>query len=228
MFRFFESLVDPYTPYQETDTPPQRLWPFLRDYTRPFRPIFALAALTSVIVASIEIVLLWYLGRVVDVLSTGTPEAVWDTYGTELIVAALFLLLLRPAVQGVNTALLNNALIPNIGTLVRWRAHRQVLRQSVGWFENDFAGRIANRIMQTPPATGEAVFHVFDAITYALAYLVGGAVLLAGADLRLALPLVLWFALYAVLVRWTIKRVGPASKASSDARSAVLGRVVDA
>ena len=75
--------------------------------------------------------------------------------------------------------LLNNAILPNFGTLIRWRAHRHVLRQSVGWFENDFAGRIANRIMQTPPAAGEAVFQVFDAITFAVAYLVGAAVLLA-------------------------------------------------
>jgi ATP-binding cassette subfamily B multidrug efflux pump len=75
-----------------------------------------------------------------------------------------------------------------------------VLRQSVGWFENDFAGRIANRIMQTPPSGGEAVFQVFDAITFALAYLVGAAILLFGADPRLLLPLVVWFGLYAGLL----------------------------
>ncbi|MBT6925375.1 MAG: ABC transporter ATP-binding protein, partial [Marinovum sp.] len=93
---------------------------------------------------------------------------------------------------------------------------------------NDFAGRIANRIMQTPPAAGEAVFQVFDAITFSLAYLLGAWVLLAQADLRLSVPLLGWFLLYGVLIRWTIKRVGPASKASSDARSTVTGRVVDA
>ena len=86
---------------------------------------------------------------------------------------------------------------------------------------------IANRIMQTPPAAGEAVFHVFDAITYALAYIVGAAILLTDADPRLLLPMLVWFALYMVLVRWTVARVGPASKAASDARSEVTGRVVD-
>ncbi len=75
--------------------------------------------------------------------------------------------------------LLNNAILPNFGTLIRWRAHKHVLRQSVGWFENDFAGRIANRIMQTPPAAGEVVFQVFDAISFSLAYLIGAAILLA-------------------------------------------------
>ena len=110
---------------------------------------------------------------------------------------------------------------------MRWRAHRHVLRQSVGWFENDFAGRIANRIMQTPPAAGEVAFQAFDAVTFSLAYIIGAGVLLMGADPRLLLPLVIWFALYIVLMRWTVRRVGPAAKASSDARSEVTGRVVD-
>ncbi len=228
MFRYFENLVDPYTDYPETDTPPTRLWPFLRDYSVPFRRLFWITAVSSILVAAVEIGLIWYMGRVIDVLSNGTPQDVWAAHGTELILAAVFILLLRPVLQGVNVLLLNNAIMPNFGTLIRWRSHRHVLRQSVGWFENDFAGRIANRIMQTPPAAGEAVFHVFDAITYALAYLLGALVLLAQADLELAVPLLIWFALYGVLVHWTLKRVGPASQAASDARSEVTGRVVDA
>ncbi|MDJ0826343.1 MAG: ABC transporter ATP-binding protein [Rhodobacter sp.] len=228
MFRFFENLVDPYSPYPETDTPPTRLFPFLMDYARPFRRLFVATALVSVIVAAVEVALIFYMGRVVDVLSSGGPTEVWDRYGTELILAALFILLIRPVIQFIDVALLNNGIMPNFGTLIRWRAHSQVLRQSVGWFENDFAGRIANRIMQTPPAAGEAIFQVFDAITFALAYLVGAAVLLWGADVRLVVPLLIWFVLYAYLVRWTMQRVGPASKAASDARSEVTGRVVDA
>jgi ATP-binding cassette subfamily B multidrug efflux pump len=123
--------------------------------------------------------------------------------------------------------LLNNTILPNFGTLIRWRAHRHVLRQSVGWFENDFAGRIANRIMQTPPAAGEAVFQVFDALGFSLAYVVGALILLGQADPRLAIPLVAWLVLYGFLVRWTVTRVGPASEAASEARSEVTGRVVD-
>jgi ATP-binding cassette, subfamily B, multidrug efflux pump len=227
MFRYFENLVDPYTSYVETDTPPQRLWPFLKEYARPFRGVFVVTGAMSIIVAFVEIGLIWYTGRVVDVLATAGPGEVWDLYGTELILAALFILILRPLLQGLDVLLLNNAIMPNFGTLIRWRAHRHVLRQSVGWFENDFAGRIANRIMQTPPAAGEAVFHVFDAIAYALAYMVGAAVLLGQADPQLAIPLLVWFVFYALLVRWTLTRVGPASQAASDARSEVTGRVVD-
>ncbi|MBT0957673.1 ABC transporter ATP-binding protein [Alphaproteobacteria bacterium KMM 3653] len=227
MFRFFENLIDPYVAYEQDDAPPRRLWPFLWEFSRPFHRLFVVAAVLAFLVAGIEIALIGYLGRLVDVLSTAERETVWALYGTELILCALFLLVLRPVIQTLDVALLNNALLPNFATLLRWRAHRQILRQSVGWFENDYAGRIANRVMQTPPAAGEAMFQLFDAIAYSIAYLVGAAFLLAEADLRLAVPLLGWFILYAALVYWTVTRVGPASKAASDARSVVTGRVVD-
>ena len=227
MFRFFENLVDPYTPYLETDTPPRKLWPFMRAYCEPFKGIFVLTAIMSIIVAAIEVGLIYYMGRIVDLLSVD-PTQLWATHGTELLLVAGFVLIVRPLLQGFDVALLNNTILPNFGTLIRWRAHRQVLRQSVGWFENDFAGRIANRIMQTPPAAGEVVFQTFDAISYSLAYMIGAAVLLSSSDWRLMLPLLGWFVLYGALVKWTVTRVGPASQAASDARSQVTGRVVDA
>ncbi|MEL7343250.1 MAG: ABC transporter ATP-binding protein [Pseudomonadota bacterium] len=227
MFRFFENLVDPYVDYEAADRPPTRLAPFLMEYARPFRKVFIFAAIFSVIVAAVEVWLLYYLGRIVDILGNAEPSEAWDLFGTELILVAVFILVLRPVFQTLDVGILNNAILPNFGTLIRWRAHRHVLRQSVGWFENDFAGRIANRIMQTPPAAGDAIFQIFDAIAFSLAYFIGAIVLLSTADPRLAVPLLGWLALYALLVRWTIKRVGPASKASSDARSEVTGRVVD-
>ena len=228
MFRFFESLVDPYVDHEATDRPPNRLWPFLWSYAQPFKKVFAVSAIMSVVTASIEVWLLWYLGRVIDLLSGGAPAEVWEANKTELFLVAGFILLVRPLVQGLDVALLNNVILPNFGTLIRWRAHGHVLRQSIGWFEDDFAGRIANRVTQTPPAAGEAVFQVFDAITFSLAYAVGAFVLLADADIRLTIPLLIWLGLYALLIRWTVRRVGPASKAASDARSAVTGNIVDA
>jgi len=227
MFKFFENLVDPYVTYPQEDRPPTALWPFLRAYSEPFRRVFFWTALMSVIVAGTEVGLIYYMGRVVDLLGSD-PATFWETYGWELTAVALFIILLRPLLHVLDVLLLNNAIMPNFGTLIRWRAHKHVLRQSVGWFENDFAGRIANRIMQTPPAAGEVIFQVFDAISFSLAYLIGAAVLLMFADIRLLLPLLVWFAFYALLIRWTVARVGPASKAASDARSAVIGRVVDA
>ncbi len=226
MFRFFENLVDPYTAYPEQDTPPTRLWPFMLAYSKPFLQVFFWAGLLSFVVAAVEIGLIYYMGRIVDLLG-GTPAEVWANHGTEFIILALFVLLVRPLLHVADVLLLNNSILPNFGTLIRWRAHKHVLRQSVGWFENDFAGRIANRIMQTPPAAGEVVFQVFDAISFSIAYLIGAAILLMAADVRLLLPLIGWFVLYAALVKWTVARVGPASQAASDARSTVTGRVVD-
>ncbi len=228
MFRYFEGLVDPYGPYEQTDTPPRRLWPFLKDYIRPFRIVFTITAALSVVTAFADVALIWYVGRLVDLLADNGPQQAWALYGTEMILVALAVLILRPILLVANVALLHNAILPNFGTMIRWRAHAHVIRQPVGWFESDFAGRIANRIMQTPPAAGDAVFQTFDAVAFASVTVVGAGIMLAEADPRLLLPLIAWFVLYALLVRWTVRHAGPASKASSDARSAVTGRVVDA
>lgn len=228
MFRYFENLVNPYASYAEDDTPPRRLWPFLWRYMLPFRKLFVVTGIFSILTAFVEIGLIWYLGRVVDLMETSDIGTFWSEHGLELTLAGVFLLFLRPLVQVISTGLINNSILPNFGTMIRWRAHRHVLRQSVGWFENDFAGRIANRIMQAPPAAGEAVFQIFDAMSYAVAYAVGAGALLYGADPKLVVPLLIWMSLYGLLLRWTIRNIGPASKAASDARSAVTGRVVDA
>jgi ATP-binding cassette subfamily B multidrug efflux pump len=228
MFKFFEGLVDPYAPYPQTDTPPRKLWPFLADYIRPFRKVFAATAVLSVLAAFADVALIWYVGRLVDQLASAGPAGFWAAHGAEVIGVALAVLILRPLLLVGNIALLHNTILPNFGTMIRWRAHAHVIRQPVGWFESDFAGRIANRIMQTPPAAGDAVFQTFDAVAFASVTVVGAGIMLADADPRLLLPLVVWFVLYMALVRWTVRRAGPASKASSDARSAVTGRVVDA
>ena len=227
MFKFFESLVDPYQPYRETDTPPTRLWPFLRDYLKPFRWVIAVTFVFSTVVAFGEILLIWYVARIVDLLAQGSADMIIPEYGLEFLLVALWVLVLRTALGFVDVALLHNTIMPNLGTLIRWRSHKHVLRQSVGWFEDDFAGRIANRIMQTPPATGEAMFQVLDAGSFFVTSVVGAVILLISFDLWLALPLIFWILGYLALLRWVIRRAGPASKASSDARSAITGRVVD-
>ncbi|MCB4379345.1 ABC transporter ATP-binding protein, partial [Synechococcus sp. MU1644] len=227
MFKFFESLVDPYLPYAENDTPPTRLWPFLREYLRPFRAVIAITFVFSTVVAFGEILLIWYVARIVDLLAQGAPEMIIPEYGLEFTFVALWVLVLRTVMGFVDVALLHNTLLPNLGTLIRWRSHRHVLRQSVGWFEDDFAGRIANRIMQTPPATGEAMFQVLDAGSFFAVSVIGAVILLMSFDLWLALPLIFWIMGYLLLLRWVIRRAGPAAKASSDARSAITGRVVD-
>ena len=226
MFRFFETLVDPYCDYTQSDRPPQTLWPFMLEYCRPFYRIFWLAAFMSFVVAASELGLIYYLGWIVDAMQ-GDPQAALTRLAPTLIGLTVFILLLRPMIYGLHVLLLNQTILPNLTTVVRWRSHRHVMRQSVGWFENDFAGRIANRVMQTPRSAGEAVFQVFDALSYSIAYVIGAFFLLFQADVRLTIPLVLWFVLYLVLLNWTVRNVKPASKASSDARSELNGRVVD-
>ncbi|NGM46952.1 ABC transporter ATP-binding protein [Rhodobacter sp. SGA-6-6] len=227
MFGFFETLVDPYAPYEQTDAPPRRLWPFLKDYIRPFRTVFIITALFSVGNAVLDVGLIWYLGRLVDLMSGQTPQSFLSSHWTEIVAAAVVILFVRPIVAGGSVGLLHNTILTNFGTMMRWRAHRHVLRQPVGWFESDFAGRIANRIMQAPPAAGDAVFQVFDMAAFAAATFIGALLMLAEADPRLMVPLLLWVLGYLALMRWTIRRAGPASTAASEARSAVTGRVVD-
>jgi len=227
MFRFLENLVDPYQPYAEQDAPPRKLWPFLRDYVRPFRKVFAVTAVFSIGNGVLDIGLIWYLGRLVDLMTGQTPQAFLQAHWTEILVVAFVVVFVRPLVAGGAVGLLHNTILTNFGTMMRWRAHRHVLRQPVGWFESDFAGRIANRIMQAPPAAGDAVFQVFDMAAFACTTFVGALLMLADADPRLMVPLMLWLVGYLALMRWTIRRAGPAATASSEARSAVTGRVVD-
>ncbi|MFN0115435.1 MAG: ABC transporter ATP-binding protein [Paracoccaceae bacterium] len=227
MFRFFENLVDPYSPYEATNTPPRRVLPFLLGYARPFRGVFAVTTVITAIAGFADVALIWYTGRVVDLLAGAAPSEVWARHGTEFIFAALVVLIVRPLLTGAGVALLHNTIMPGFTALARWRAHRHVLRQPVGWFEDDFAGRIANRVMQLPSAATDAVFQTFDAVAFALTTLIGSLWLLSSADPRLVAPLIVWILLYLALIRWTIRRAGPAAQAASDARSAITGRVVD-
>ncbi len=227
MLKYFEGLIDPYQAYPPSDTPPTRLWPFLAEYVRPFRRIFMVTGVISALNAIGEVALIWYMGRIVDVLAQGQPAQIWADYGTEILLVGLAVLLAKPMVGAVGVALLHNTILPNFTSMMRYRAHAHVLRQPVGWFESDFAGRIANRIMQTPPAAGEVVFDTFDAVAFASTSLIGAGLMLAGADPVLLAPLVVWFAGYLLLMRWTVRRAGPAAERASEARSAVTGRVVD-
>ena len=120
MFRFLESLIDPYCDYPVEDRPPTELWPFLKGLSRPFWPVFAVTAVLSVVVAGIEIWLISYVGRLVDLLSSSEPRSFWAEHGFEMLLVGLFLLFIRPLIQMFDVGLLNNAILPNFGTLIRW------------------------------------------------------------------------------------------------------------
>lgn len=226
-FSFFESLVDPYAPYDEGVAPPDRIAPFITWLAYPFRRLLAVNALTACLTASAEVFLIWYLGRLIDLMTASTPAVFWSLHSIEIIAVLLFVLVLRPIVQTLDTALIKNAIQPNIAALGRWRAFRHVLKQPVGWFENDFAGRIANRVAFMPGAVGDVMFQIMNALTFTIAYMVGAGILLASSDPVLLIPLAIWLVLYACLVVWSLKRVRPASQRSSRARSRTLGFEVD-
>lgn len=117
MFKFFESLVDPYLPYAENDTPPTKLWPFLREYLKPFRAVVAVTFTFSTVVAFGEILLIWYVARIVDLLAQGTPEMIIPEYGLEFALVAFWVLVLRTLIGFVDVALLHNTLLPNLARL---------------------------------------------------------------------------------------------------------------
>jgi len=227
MFRFFESLVDPFCTYKETDSPPKEISNFLKDYTKPFYFLFGVTAFFAFLLASIELLLIYGIGQIVDLMQTGSRQEILENgffIGFFLVLAGVGM----PVIASIAVLLNNNSLMPNIATLFRWRGHRQVMRQSVGWFENDFAGRIANRVMQTPRSAGEVIYHVFDAFSYILAYLVGALFLLVTAEIELIVPLLVWMFAYGYLIIFVVKRIQPASQAAADARSNLNGYIVDA
>ncbi|WP_112320362.1 ABC transporter ATP-binding protein [Oceanibium sediminis] len=227
MFRFFENLVDPFKAPPKA-TPPGRLWPYMRSQFAPFRKHMVWMALTGMAVAIMEAGLIFYSGRLIDLMTGSAPEAFWDTHGAELILAVLFILFLRPVMITLNHLLLEQTLAGNMQEQVRWRAHTHMLGQSSGFFANDFAGRLSNRVMQMGPAVEDSTYMAFEGIWYALTYVLGAMLILGQIDVRIALPLALWLAVYVLYTRNVALRVANASERWSDARSLVTGRVVDA
>ena len=227
MFRRFENLADPFAAYPE-GTPPDRYWPFMWAHLRPLRGLMAAALVCGLVVALIEVGLIHYAGRVVDLLAeAGGPEALWSAHGLELAFIAAFVLLLRPLAILLQMTLLNQSIATNLIALVRWRTHRHVLGQSVGFFQNDFAGRIANRIVQTAPAVEDSVYGALEAMLYFTAYVVGAAAVLGGIDWRLMIPIGLWLVVYGGVLRFLVPRMAEAAESASNKRSALTGKIVD-
>ncbi len=137
------------------------------------------------------------------------------------------LLLLRPAALLAQYGITNQAIAANLMNLIRWQSHWHVVRQSWTFFQNDFAGRVATRVMQVGPALRESVVSATNAVWYIVVYGSSATVLLARADWRLAWPVLAWFAAYAVMLRHFVPRMRDRSRAVSEVRSTLTGRVVD-
>ncbi len=230
MFHWFENRVDPFASYDESATPPKRVVPFICFYLRPFWHVCLITLLVSAIAATLDVWLAYYTGQLIDTLTQIDQQnrQTLHLFLQELLLVGAVLLILRPLVNTLLAGLLNQTLMPNLGTLVRWRVHRHVVRQSVSWFDKDLSGRIANRVMQVPPAIGAVVFHLFDGIVYATIYITATLITLSDIDSQMLLPMLVWFVIYISLIIFFIPRVGRASEAFSQTRSDINGHVVDA
>ena len=178
MFRNFEDLINPFARV-ENKTPPSELWAYIRSELRPFRRWLPWMALTGFLVALMESGLVFYSGRLIDLMTTAGPAAFWTDHKTEVLLVALFILFLRPILITFNHLFLEQTLASNMQEQARWRAHKHMLGQSSGFFQNDFAGRLSNRVMQMGPALEDSVYMAFEGIWYALTYVVGATIVLS-------------------------------------------------
>ena len=219
------NLADPYSP--SGVAPANRVWPYLRANLRPLRLVLILSLALTVFTASIEVWLISYAGRLIDILAETPPREIWQTHGPALVGAALVLLLLRPLLQCARHAMNDIGVQCNIANLYRWRAHEHLSQQSVGWFQEDLTGRTSTRMVEMGNYVSSVVFHVLNAVAFGLVYMVGIVTLMAGIDLRLALPLAVWLGLYIGLMTLIVPKMVRAQEAFQSARSAMFGTVVD-
>ncbi|KIQ71032.1 ABC transporter ATP-binding protein [Wenxinia marina] len=226
LYAWIEARVDPFADVPRTP-PKKSAMAFLMEHLRPFRTILILAALVGTVVAALELGLIWYAGRIVDLMAAG-PETFWADHGGELVLAGVLLLLLRPIAVGLNGAILFSGISTNMLPQSRWRSHRLLLAQPVGFFQSDFAGRLANRVMNTGVAVEDTSFILFEGFWQAIAFAAVTLILLAGLDWRLALPLALWIAAFVWFALWLAPRAGKLGEKFSHSNSMVTGRVVDA
>ena len=226
MFALFERLLKP-TGTPEHPEPPPGLIAFYWHYARQAKGLFAGLFAAGFAVALLDSLIPVFIGRIVTLITASAPETLFATFWPLLLAMAVVLLVLRPLALTLQNIMANQAIAANVANLIRWQSHWHVVRQSWGFFQNDFAGRIANRVMQTGPAIRESLVALLTAVWYILVYGTSALLLLAAADRWLALPITLWFAGYLVLLRVFVPRMRDRSKTMSEVRSLVTGRIVD-
>ena len=226
IFRFFENLLEP-TALPADTAPPSAFGAFYWHHARQIRRLIVALFAAGFVVAVLDTTIPVFFGRVVTLLSRPAALSHWALVWPQLLGMALVLLVARPMAMLLQNLITNQAIIPGFSNLIRWQSHWHVVRQSWSFFQNDFAGRIANRVMQTGPALRESVVATTNAVWYILVYGSGAIALLASNDVRLAVPVLLWFAGYAALLRFFVPRLRHRSQGMSAARSALIGRIVD-
>ena len=226
LLRWFESRLIPF-PDTPPAQPPASLYAFCRHYTRGAEPWLLLMAATTAGIALAEVALYAYVGSLVDRMNALGVAGFLAGEGRRLGWMALLVLLGLPALVLLNSLVQHQTLLGNFPMRIRWNVHRYLLRQSMGYFQDEFAGRIATKLMQTSLAVRETVVKLFDIGNYILVYFGATLVVAASADWRLMLPFAGWLLGYGLLMRWFVPRMGKVSQLQADARSTMTGRIVD-
>ncbi len=226
MFRWFESLV-PIFPPADARTPPHGVVRFYLHYLRPVWPVLLATLFAGLLLALVEVAMFGFLGRIVDLVA-GQPDAgFFRRHADELLWMAGITLLARPLLVALHNLLVNQAIVPGLSNRSRWLMHNHVVRQSLSFFQNDFAGRIANRVMQTGTSLRESAVQMVDALWYIVVYTGSALWLFAQADARLMLPLVAWLLAYLAIMLFFVPRMKQRAWIASEARSKAMGRIVD-
>ncbi|MBC3774979.1 ABC transporter ATP-binding protein [Pseudomonas sp. SWRI99] len=226
LYRRFEQLIDIFRD-APTASPPDRVWPFYTYYLKQVWPSFAALLVVGLFAALIEVALFSYLSRIID-LAQGTPNPnFFSDHALELTWMLVVALVLRPIFFGLHDLLVHQTLSPGMTSMIRWQNHSYVLKQSLNFFQNDFAGRIAQRIMQTGNSLRDSAVQAVDALWHVVIYAISSLVLFAEADWRLMIPLLTWIVAYIGALCYFVPRVKDRSVEASDARSKLMGRIVD-
>ena len=225
IFRWFESLIDAFREPAD-GMPPATVGRFYAFYLRQVWPVFAAVLVVGFGVSVVEVALFGFVGSIVDMART-PPAQFFHVHGRTLVWMALVTLLLRPLLNLLHDLLVNQAIVPSLTNRIRWQNHRYVIRQSLGFFQNDYAGRIANRILQTGASLRESAVQIVDALWYVVVYAGSALAMFAHADVWLAAPLALWLLAYAGTLAFFIPRTRERSWRASEARSKLMGRIVD-
>ena len=226
VFRAFEALLEP-TSLPPDAPPPTSLAAFYWHYARQARHLLVALFVVGSAVALLDLTIPVSIGRITTLVTHHAPATLLHDAWPQFALMALLLLVLRPAAISLQHLVTNQAINPGLTNLVRWQSHWHVVRQSWTFFQNDFAGRIANRVMQTGPSLRESVVSGTNAVWYILVYGTSAMLLLASSDWRLAIPVMLWFVGYGCVLRFFVPRVRVRSRRMSEARSTLTGRVVD-
>ncbi|MGX5664983.1 ABC transporter ATP-binding protein [Rhizobium daejeonense] len=226
MFAWFESRLNPY-PSEAPALPPKGLVAFCWYYTKPAAPWLLLLGLCSMLIAVAEVVLYQFLGNIVDWLTVADRATFLQTEWTRLVWMGALLLVGLPLVGAIHSLTMHQVLAGNFPMIARWQMHRFLLRHSMTFFANEFAGRVSTKVMQTSLAVRESVMKIIDVFVYAISFFVSMLALVFAADWRLVGPLVFWIVVYSLILGYFIPRLRKLSSEQADARSMMTGRIVD-